>query len=78
MAVMVNRQLRELGVNSGSRSWTIEDEYKVQIMKILNISIGFNAAAAALRDNKSFDFDALLNSSNSIGEPNKSSQEKVI
>ena len=78
MAVMVNHQLRELGVNSGSRSWTIEDEYKVQIMKIFNISIGFNAAAAALRDNKSFDFDALLNSSNSIGEPNKSSQEKVI
>ena len=40
-------------------------------MQIFNISIGFNAAAAVLRDNKSFDFDALLE--DSFVDSNKSS-----
>ena len=45
MAHQVRQQLRELGIDSHSLSSSIEEEQK--LVNILNVSFGFNAAAAA-------------------------------
>ena len=73
MANVVKQHLQELGIESyesnGTTSSIVEEEN--QLVNLLNISFGFNAAAAvALQDNNNLGIEALLKSmSDSVSEP---------